>query len=68
MKTAFYIEDGLTQIVLTPETEFESEIVAKIKNGIVKIYRGSFYECQGGWVKQGSDDKSVILVLREEDK
>jgi len=27
MKTAIYVEDGVKQIVLTPETKFEKEIL-----------------------------------------
>lgn len=29
MKTAIYIENGLTQLVLTPETDFEQGVISK---------------------------------------
>lgn len=33
MKIALYIEDGLEQIVLTPETETEKGIIGKMHDG-----------------------------------
>lgn len=81
MKIALYIEDGLEQIVLTPETKVEANILAKLDDGSreLTIKHGSFYACQGGWVRHAAaswtsgmyspserrDDQSTILVLRE---
>lgn len=77
MKTALYIEDGLLQVVLTPETEPEKAILRLVENKeTTRLYRGSFYSCRGGWVRQRDlpcggnwyqsgheDDNSLILVL-----
>ena len=70
MITAIYIKDGRTQLVLTPETTFEKGIVSNASKGerTVKIYTGSFYDCMGGWSKQGAsinsdEDKSLIIVM-----
>jgi hypothetical protein len=66
MKTAIYIEDGVTQLVLTPENDFEKDVVSKIGQGEqeVNIYNGSFYECRGGWNRQSlNKDESLILRL-----
>ena len=65
MKTAIYIEDGLTQLVLTPETDFEKGVIGKIDRGKqgVGLHKGSFYYWQGGWVREGSDDNSLIIVM-----
>jgi hypothetical protein len=65
MKTAIYIKNGLTQLVLTPEDEFEKGIVENIDKGKhdVAIYTGSFYQCRGGWVREGADDESLIIVM-----
>jgi len=66
MKIALYIEDGLEQVVLTPESDTEKGIVGKLmdqQNRVLSIRRGSFYRCQGGWVRQGSNDDSTIIVL-----
>lgn len=64
MKTAIYIDDGITQLVLTPQNEWEKNALAIIGSGEKKlsIHRGSFYACHGGWVRQGrSDDNSLIF-------
>lgn len=79
MKIALYIEDGLEQIVLTPESDTEKNILGKLHDGTrsLSIKRGSFYGCQGGWVRQQreyrswpgvpheSEDASTMIVLRE---
>jgi hypothetical protein len=61
MKTAIYIEDGITQLVLTPETPWEENVVNSISKGdkTAKIMNGQFYECAGGWVRQRSGFSSV---------
>lgn len=66
MKTAIYIEDGLVQLVLTPENEFEKNCFSAFKpegqttdpsapNPIsAQIFEGTFYDCRGGWVRQSA--------------
>lgn len=69
MKTAIYIESGVTQLVLTPETDFEKAALRALDRESQKltIYRGQFYECQGGWWRQGGNpDESLILRLNSE--
>lgn len=78
MKIAFYVEDGLEQIVFTPETDVETNILGKLHDGTrdLSILKGSFYDCLGGWKRytpfQPSDysygtdkgDESTMIVLR----
>lgn len=79
MKIALYIEDGLEQIVLTPESDTEKAILGKLHDGsrTFELFRGSFYNCRGGWVRHskpwgglfddhvyGRDDDSTMIVLR----
>lgn len=80
MKIALYIEDGLEQIVLTPETDTEKGILGKMHDGTreLSIKHGSFYACQGGWTRhakqswtdgvyfpsESRDDESTMIVLR----
>lgn len=66
MKIALYIQDGLEQIVLTPESETERGIIGKLHDGSreLSIKQGSFYECNGGWVRQSANDTSTMIVLR----
>ena len=68
MKIALYIEDGLEQIVLTPETDTEKGILGKMHDGSreLAVHKGQFYACQGGWTRHGAEkaDTSTIVVLR----
>lgn len=80
MKIALYIEDGLEQIVLTPETKTEQGILEKLHDGSrdFSLKRGTFFECRGGWMRHGMarteggyyeptrtvDDDSTMIVLR----
>lgn len=66
MKTAIYVADGITQLVITPETEFEKEVFAKVDDKLLsaKIMTGSFYESRAGFVRQSpGDDKSLIIKV-----
>ncbi len=57
MKTAIYIEDGLLQLVLTPQSETDHKVLDTLeKEGPnLETYRGEFYACQGGWTRQRED-------------
>lgn len=72
MKTAIYIEDGVVQLVITPESDFEKSSLRAFEDKPMnaKIFSGSFYDCRGGWVRQkghystefgDGNDKSLIL-------
>ena len=79
MKTAIYIEDGVVQLVITPETKFEKDSINIFneKPLEVKLFSGSFYDCRGGWVRQNAlmnpgmhavsdrSDDSLILKIKE---
>jgi hypothetical protein len=68
VKTAIYIEDGVVQLVLTPQSEFEKNALGSFEDKTlgVTIKAGSFYECQGGWTRQATSDRSLILRILEE--
>ncbi len=82
MKTAIYIEDGTVQLVITPETDFEKNILSTFEEKPLKaqIFSGSFYDCRGGWIRQNcyipsivpyetdGNDRSLILRIDEEKK
>jgi hypothetical protein len=65
MKIALYIEDGREQLVLTPQSETETAILAKLHDAsrAFHIHRGEFYSCRGGWVRHGESDTSTIIVI-----
>ena len=80
MKIALYIEDGLEQIVLTPESDTEKGILGKLHDGSreLSIKSGSFYDCRGGYQRyarsymtdgvyfpsERKNDESTMIVLR----
>src|SRR5262245_47592366 len=71
MKTAIYIEDGLLQVVVTPESDFERSALSAFKGKPVEaqVFFGSFYDCRGGWVRQtahmaGWDGGDQSLIIR----
>lgn len=77
MKTAVYIENNTLQLVLTPEDQFESGILASFKDQqtSTEILKGSFYKTQGGWTRNGlqpyepawpADGTDLSLILRIE--
>lgn len=70
MKIALYIEDGREQIVLTPQTETERSILAKMHDGSrsFELKRGSFFDCRGGWTRfrDGDQDDSTMIILKAE--
>lgn len=65
MKVAIYFENGVTQIVLTPEDNFEKASLEHLhrQDSKLSVHRGSFYHCQGGWVRHGSNDDSTLLRI-----
>ena len=79
MKTAIYVEDGIIQVVVTPETAFEKQCLSMFKDREIsaKMFVGSFYDCRGGWIRQSEyypmvglapnkgNDSSLILAIKE---
>ncbi|MFZ4696056.1 MAG: hypothetical protein ACOYMV_13105 [Verrucomicrobiia bacterium] len=77
MKTAIYVEDGTVQLVITPESDFEKNAIQTFGDGPVQaqMFRGTFYDCRGGWVRQSEynshlydlsadkGDRSLILRM-----
>lgn len=80
MKTAIYIEDGVVQLVITPETDFEKNALKSFSLSPMeaKVFSGSFYDCRGGWVRQSeyypsspysdNDDQSLIIKMEQREE
>ncbi len=79
MKIALYIEDGLEQLVLTPESDTEKALLGKLHDGsrTLAIHKGAFWNCKGGWTRHtphqtnygygyeaSEGDESTMIVLR----
>lgn len=53
MKSAIYLDEGNTQLVLTPENDWERNILQMVHGELKdKTYWGQFYACQGGWIRE----------------
>lgn len=55
MKSAIYLDEADTQLVLTASNEWEKNILRMLNASMPdKTYWGEFYACQGGWIRQSS--------------
>lgn len=76
MKCAIYIADGLTQIVLSPETKYEATALDALHAGDdLTVKRGEFDESQAGYVRNfchGPHDqihnRDTMIVLRKREE
>ena len=74
------IKNNFKEVVLTPEDKTEEEAIDLIvKKGFsvgrigrpdkimkdLKAFRGEYYHCEGGWLREGGGDDSLILVFDE---
>lgn len=65
MKVAIYIAEGVTQLVLTSENDWEKNVTKSVTQGSsqVDIRSGGFYECRGGFIREDPEEQSLILVV-----
>ena len=72
MKTAFYVDDGREQIVLTPESDFEKGILGKLREAAsnpsesprkLAIEMGDFYACAGGWTRHANHSRESLMIV-----
>lgn len=64
MKTAIYLDEADTQLVLTPENEWEKNILHMTHEAYPESFWGEFYGCQGGWIRQSTYETKNSLILR----
>ena len=68
MKTALLVLPDSSQVVLTPENDFERDIIRgiQISQYQATIEQGSFYRCQGGWDRELSGgDWSLMIIMQK---
>lgn len=68
MRIAFYCDNNKKEIILTPEDNNERLLLDQIKVGQqrMNIYKGGFYLCNGGWMREGTGEReSIIFVIKE---
>ena len=68
MKTAIYIEDGVVQLVLTPENNFERNALGSFEENKLeaRIFSGEFYDCRGGWTRQSDYFPSHLMATSDQ--
>lgn len=73
MKVSIYIEENIQQVNLTPENEYERNIVKSIhkKENEIEFKYGSFQSCNGGWVmnynRSETNEDSLFIVIKEKE-
>jgi hypothetical protein len=66
MRSAIFITDGMTQIVLTPETSIDRMALDTIeKKSKCETFRGAAYDCQGGWTRFTIDSGAGFSAYRD---
>jgi len=63
---AIYLDEDNTQLVLTPENEWERNILRMISQDMPepKTYWGEFYACRGGWIRMSDTNSKASLIIR----
>ena len=67
MKTTVLIQDDNMQLELSPETEFEHDVLDKYREKFMSVepFRGSFTDCQGGWTRGYDYGDSLMLRIND---
>lgn len=75
MKTDIHIRNRTVQLVLTPENDLEKKLAEYLRNYKgplaqnrtcnATIHNGQYYDCAGGWYREGGEE-SIILVIDDE--
>jgi len=70
MKAAVFIEGGSKQVILTPESDFDKQIIESMfpaggKIYPAKVFLGQFYKCNGGWWREGYNDSLIVCFEKE---
>ena len=68
MQSAIFMKNGMLQVVLTPENDFEAMALSQLHGkSSLSVFKGSFYQCKGGWNRQGDNDDSTIIWVEQQD-
>jgi len=69
MEITLVSKNQVNQIVLTPESEYEKNILKLIDNSNIQttLRTGNFSQCQGGWIREyphSDHEYSLMIVLK----
>jgi hypothetical protein len=71
MRSAIYIIIGCLQFVLTPENEFEKNILKSFysqpEDFETLIVPGEFHESHAGYIRNYRDGNSLIIKIKQSD-
>jgi hypothetical protein len=62
MKTTIMIRENRTQLVLEPESRHDEDVL-KVMERLPGCYRDRFYDCQGGWTREGGGERDLVIVF-----
>lgn len=65
------IPDKCKQVILTPETKEETDILGLFNEPNTKIFKGASFEinkCQGGYYREFENEDSTIILIEREEK
>jgi hypothetical protein len=70
MKTKVMLVEGVTQLMLTPDTHFEKMIIEQLQKPIMEshivfITKADIGECQGGYLREYKSTDSLIINFKE---
>ena len=63
------VPDKCKQIILTPETPEETDILKIFNEPNIKIFKGCSFEvskCQGGYYREFDNENSTIILLEKQ--
>ena len=63
------IPNECKQIILTPETKEETDVLKTFNEPNTAIFKGCDYEvekCQGGYYREYQSENSVVILIRKE--
>ncbi len=63
------VPDKCKQIILTPETKEETDILKMFNEPNTKIFKGCSFKidkCQGGYYREYETEQSVIILIEKD--
>lgn len=65
MKTSILIREDKVQIVLSPQNEFEKDLIRNVElnRKETTFHRSAFLDTQGGFIRQSANDDDLLIGI-----